>query len=188
MGYISQMFSTKRLSLRAFQSGDEDKLLSLFNNALVAPMMNDGFVRPHGPKFKETLKEIAEGSLMFCVIEEVEGEAFVGMAGFFNKPEAKNRCGEISIAILPEFWNKGYGTEAIRFMVDHGFHSLALHRISLGVHAINDRAIAVYRKIGFIEEGRIRERVWVNGAWTDAVWMGLLAKEWAEKKRSSASQ
>jgi RimJ/RimL family protein N-acetyltransferase len=59
----------------------------------------------------------------------------------------KNRDSMIAIALLPKFWNEGYGTEAMRFVVDYGFRWLALHRVSLGVFESNKGAIATYKKM-----------------------------------------
>ena len=44
--------------------------------------------------------------------------------------------------------------------------------------ADNARALASYRRLGFVEEGRQREHAWVRGAYTDMVLMGLLRSQW----------
>jgi len=63
-------------------------------------------------------------------------------------------------------------------MVRYGFLELGLNRVGLNVWAYNDRAIAAYRKAGFVEEGRTREAVWHDGRFHDELSMGLLASEW----------
>ncbi|TPN90498.1 GNAT family protein [Mesorhizobium sp. B1-1-5] len=74
------------------------------------------------------------------------------------------------------YLGKGYGTEAIRLVLGYAF-GLGLHRISLRVLSCNSRAIACYRKCGFVEEGREREAALVSGAWQDDIIMGLLDRE-----------
>lgn len=54
---------------------------------------------------------------------------------------------------------KGYGTEAIRLILDYGFNYLNLNNINLDVMEFNDRAIACYKKCGFKEIGRRRKSI-----------------------------
>ena len=54
-------------------------------------------------------------------------------------------------------WGKGYGTDASRVTIRYGFQELNLYRIWLDVFGYNDRAQALYRRLGFTEEGRLRE-------------------------------
>ncbi|RWM12879.1 MAG: N-acetyltransferase [Mesorhizobium sp.] len=74
------------------------------------------------------------------------------------------------------YLGKGYGAEAIRLVLGHAF-GRGLHRVSLRVLSSNSRAIACYRKCGFVEEGHEREAALVNGAWQDDIIMGLLDRE-----------
>lgn len=48
----------------------------------------------------------------------------------------------------------------------------------LEVHAANERGIRAYRSCGFVEEGRMREHVWLGGRYADNVIMGVLREEW----------
>lgn len=74
-------------------------------------------------------------------------------------------------------WGAGYGTAAARLIIDHGFNRLNLHRIFLRVFSHNERAIASYAKLGFVEEGRLRQHQWREDGWVDTVYMGLLRDE-----------
>lgn len=74
---------------------------------------------------------------------------------------------------------KGIGTEATRAVLTYAFSELKLHRVSLRVLAINDRAIRAYKKCGFQVEGRERETALVDGAWHDDLIMGVLEHEFA---------
>ena len=53
-------------------------------------------------------------------------------------------------------------------------------RVWLWVHAGNERAARSYRACGFVEEGRLRQHVWSNGNYEDAVYMGILRSEWEQ--------
>jgi len=70
--------------------------------------------------------------------------------------------------------SKGYGTEAVRLLVDYAFVKLNLHRIGLGVHEDNLGAIRAYQKVGFVEEGRFRDHALRGGRYRDTVCMSIL--------------
>lgn len=83
------------------------------------------------------------------------------------------------------FWSRGYGSEALRLMLRHGFDDLALHRIDLRVIEYNHRAIRSYEKCGFVREGIERESALVDGTWYDDVMMSILESEY--RGRSDAA-
>ncbi|MEN6401563.1 MAG: GNAT family protein, partial [Armatimonadia bacterium] len=80
-----------------------------------------------------------------------------------------------------EYWNGGYGTDAMLTLCGFGFNQCNLHRIQLDVFAENARAIRCYEKVGFVHEGRRREAIFRHGRYQDLIVMGLLAEEYREK-------
>jgi RimJ/RimL family protein N-acetyltransferase len=72
------------------------------------------------------------------------------------------------------YWGRGYGTDAMRLVVNYGFAELNLARVSLEAFAYNTRAIRSYEKAGFSQEGRQRERMRRDGQRLDVVRMGIL--------------
>lgn len=76
-----------------------------------------------------------------------------------------------------DYLSKGYGTEAIKLILDYGFNYLNLHSISLHVLSCNARAIKCYKKCGFKQTGIIRENKYVNGKYYDTVCMDILKSE-----------
>ncbi len=78
-------------------------------------------------------------------------------------------------------WEKGYGTEATQLMIAHGFNTLNLNRIRLRVMAYNPRAICVYKKVGFVQEGIFRKENYRNGAYHDVIAMAVLKTDWQQK-------
>ena len=98
-----------------------------------------------------------------------------------------NGQAELGIGICePALWDKGYGTEASRVILDFGFGELRLHRVFLHVFAGNERAVRVYEKVGFVHEGTKRESYYRHGRYLDSHVMGILDSEWAslERRRS----
>ena len=72
---------------------------------------------------------------------------------------------------------KGYGTEAIRMILQYGFDILNLHNIMLLVHADNPSGLACYKKVGFTEVGRRREARIKNGRHIDLIYMDILSTD-----------
>jgi RimJ/RimL family protein N-acetyltransferase len=88
------------------------------------------------------------------------------------------RHAEVGIGLVADARGNGYGTDALRVLAEFAFTRRNLRRLHLSVLASNARAIASYRKVGFVEEGRRREHCWVRGAYDDEILMGLLRSEW----------
>jgi RimJ/RimL family protein N-acetyltransferase len=106
----------------------------------------------------------------------IDAAGFIGHIRFHNLiPDDKRAALAIGID-NPAYLSKGYGAEAIKLALAYAFER-GLHRVSLRVLASNARAIACYRKCGFIEEGREREAALVGGVWQDDIVMGLLDRE-----------
>jgi RimJ/RimL family protein N-acetyltransferase len=113
----------------------------------------------------------------FFAIETKDGR-HIGNTNLFSV-EAENRCAELGIMIgEKDCWSKGYGAGALRTLLTFGFGEMNLHRISLNVYAFNERGIACYHKVGFVDEGRGRERIFTEGAYHDVLWMSVLRGEW----------
>lgn len=94
-----------------------------------------------------------------------------------------NKKAEIAMLIGGKTeWNKGYGTEAVRIIVEYGFGQLLLHRIYAGVRSDNMGMITVFEKCGFIREGILKDSVFKNGKFYDAVVYGIISKHGSVQK------
>ena len=76
-----------------------------------------------------------------------------------------------------EFRNNGYGTEAIKLLLEYGFRYLNLHSIKLDLISINERAHKCYLKCGFKDTGASREEIFLNGKYYDKLHMDILETE-----------
>lgn len=106
----------------------------------------------------------------------VDGDVVGSCALSHEDPLARHA--EIGIALRSERRGQGYGTDALRLLVEFAFTRRNLRRVYLVALASNAAALAAYAKVGFAEEGRHREHCWVRGRYEDEVAMGLLRSEW----------
>ncbi|WP_078595789.1 GNAT family N-acetyltransferase [Evansella clarkii] len=82
----------------------------------------------------------------------------------------------------PSVLGKGLGTEVTQLILHYAFRGLKLHRVDLRVLEYNKRAIACYKKCGFIEEGKEREGALINGNYESDVMMSILDREYEAPK------
>lgn len=89
-----------------------------------------------------------------------------------------NRTAELAIYIGDHnFRNGGYGKDTLRLLMDYAFKTANLNRVWCEVFS-NNEAINVYRKIGFKDEGKLRQHHYENGQYIDCYMLGLLKEEW----------
>lgn len=75
------------------------------------------------------------------------------------------------------YWGRGYATDTVRAVCRYGFEDMRLHKVTLTVATENCAARKAYEKVGFVEEGRLRQVFRRDGRWFDMFTMGLLADE-----------
>jgi L-phenylalanine/L-methionine N-acetyltransferase len=114
----------------------------------------------------------SQGSIVICA--EYEGR-IVGNAGLEVGRLRRAHCATLGIGIHDAFQGRGVGSALMRALVDYADGSLGLRRIELEVFADNAAAIALYRKFGFVEEGRARGGSIRNGTLADTLYMARYA-------------
>ena len=106
-----------------------------------------------------------------------EDDRYLGQIGV-HQIHARSRVGRLGCVIASRAeMGKGYGSAAVRAVAERAFGELALHKLWLMVFASNDRGRRLYGRLGFVEEGVLREEYFHDGAWHDMVRMGLLAHD-----------
>jgi len=176
------MITGKRVRLRAIEREDIPTFVRWLNDREVTQ-----FLLVNSPFSKAMEEEWFEGQLkhpphegQVLAIEAKVGDQWlhIGNTGI-HQVDPVNHSAEFGILIGEKaYWNQGYGGEATRLALQHGFDDLNLHRIFLRVYANNPRAIACYTTAGFVLEGALRQAIYKNGAYIDEIVMGILKSEW----------
>jgi RimJ/RimL family protein N-acetyltransferase len=164
--------------LRAFRPSDADDRLAAGVDP-EAVRMYGGDYRNAAPMTPESaarwLEQRRAEATTWAI--EVEGSC-VGHVRLREDPLG-TRAALLSIGIFrPAARGRGVGTAAMRLVLRHAFETLGLHRVGLRVLAYNTRAIAAYRKCGFVEEGRLRSVLFLDDVWHDDLLMGILDEEY----------
>ena len=124
---------------------------------------------------KEFLTSIKKEKIF--AVRLLENDELLGNIGF-NSLDMVNRNGALGVLIgNPKHQRKGYGTEALKLILDYGFSFLNLRNISLKVFEYNEPAYNMYKKIGFKEVGRLRKAVEIMGKTYDIIIMDMLKEE-----------
>ncbi|KAA1469813.1 acyl-CoA N-acyltransferase [Dentipellis sp. KUC8613] len=180
------MFETAHLILRAYRKSDEDALHDSWNTYAVQVLATTGYVVPKPDSFKASAEWWLSQALIFVVVEDKESGKFVGRASL-RGATPRNRDAEVAISLSPEWWGKGYGTEIMTWLVDYGFRGLGLHRLSLSATSNNERALALYKKVGFVEEIVRKKAAWIEGRWVDVVEMGIVEDDFVTRHAQTAA-
>jgi RimJ/RimL family protein N-acetyltransferase len=173
-----------RIMLREYRRDDLPWIRQWVNDPDIVCHLSDIFLYPHPLESTETfLDSMLDGSSdsRGFVIADITDEAYIGQVNL-DAIDWKNRVGRVGIVIgSTEYFGLGYGTEAMRLLIQFAFLEMNLNRLELDVYDFNERAIRCYLSCGFRQEGRLRERQYKNGRYVDVIQMGLLRSDWEEK-------
>ena len=101
----------------------------------------------------------------------------IGTCGYHKWEKAYFRA-EIGYDLSPDCWGQGYMTEALRAVMRHGFERMGLNRIDALVYIKNDRSIQLLQRLGFKQEGLLRDYICLDGIFFDHFLFALLRREW----------
>ena len=94
-----------------------------------------------------------------------------------------HRRAEFQIIIDPTYQGYGYATTATRLALDYGFFVLNMHKLYLVVDRRNEKAIHIYKKVGFTIEGELKDEFFVDGSYHNAIRMCIFQAEYLEMNR-----
>lgn len=172
---------TERLCLRPVVIEDLEAIHEL-NSLEETARFNTGEI----PKNKEETRMTCEtrivenakekGSRFIFTVELTGTGQFIGLIGM-NKGKEKYNNAEVWFKIHPHFWNKGYGTEALKGMITFGFDHLKLHRIEAGSATENTASVKVIEKAGMLREAHTRQLLPLKSGWADNYGYAILSTD-----------
>ncbi|KPM44531.1 hypothetical protein AK830_g1995 [Neonectria ditissima] len=206
---IVDAFQSARL--RYIRADDSDEALKNFvpqivQDPLIQAMASPSMLQPTGKKDLDSYLRSVTCSLLGVAIclspeedsrinppEDANGDTapntkptIIGIMcigwGGVSSMDRHHRNSDIGISLAKPYQDKGYGREAINWMLDWAFRHAGLHTVGITTASYNPKAVHLYEDIGFKLEGRRRETIWQNRQWHDLLEFGVTEGEW-EKLR-----
>lgn len=177
-----EMLKGEKIFLRRLEKSDLEKTFRWVNETEIYVTM--GIFGPRTTRAQEHWYESifeSKTNLVFAVCR-VDDQEHIGNASIFDL-DARNRNAGLTI-MLPDQENrgKGYGAETVRLMCDYAFDYLNLYKVYCKTD--NPVAAKLYKSIGFVQEGVLRDQAYHYGRYIDKLVFGLLKNEYDLVKRS----
>ena len=158
------------LMYRAYNRDDAKMLLEIRRHAAVSKYMDTTI-----PKSVEDTEKRIEGyhnaftnnEGITWAIKEKSSEELIGDIGIWSI-DKKNARGDIGYILHPNYWKKGYMTEALNILIRFGFNDLKLHSYAANVNVYNENSKALLLKLGFKLEATFRENFYYDGHFLDS--------------------
>lgn len=110
-------------------------------------------------------------------LERKDQPGLIGSCGLFSWNRQWRKC-TVGYELAPEATGQGLMTEALRAILEWGFAQMGVNRIDAQIHPANARSIRLASRLGFVEEGRLREVARWGGRQHDMLQFSLLRREW----------
>ncbi|MBB6218003.1 ribosomal-protein-alanine N-acetyltransferase [Anaerosolibacter carboniphilus] len=172
---------TSRLLLRKITSEDAKVLLNYWSDEDVIRYMNIESLTKiefiH--EMIDLLNNLYDNrqAIRWGIINK-ENNHLIGTCGYNSGLDENEHTGEIGYEIGKEYWGKGFMQEALKSVIDYGFQTMDLNRIEALVMLENIASIELLKKLGFKEEGVLREHGFYKNSFWDEYCFSLLKREW----------
>lgn len=172
--------TTRRLVLRPLRGSDAPEIFAFKSDPEVTRHYGQ---EPH-PNLDATRswiqrreEDYARRSMLFWAFTPTGDDHAIGSGCLWNF-DPGFRTAEVGYELHPSYWNQGLMTEAVSAIVDFAFRDLGFHRIEANPFAENVASVKLLEKLGFKEEGRLRERHFFRDRYLDQLYFGILREEW----------
>lgn len=175
---LPEVIETQRLRLRPWELGDIDDVFSYARDdewARYLRLLPRPYHRRHAEEFiaRQLLADRMTHPTWAIVLEDLV------MGGINLRFDFGNRLGELGYSIARAQWNRGYGTEAAKAVIDAAFATHPdLNRVRAMADVRNEASQRVLVKVGMKKEGVLRANRVERGEPMDEAWFGLLRSEW----------
>lgn len=166
------------VTLREYRKEDGEPMLRWYADERVTSSLSDIFLRNHTADSRDGFLSMVmnnQSNDLWFIISRADSLEYLGQVDI-TAIDWVNRCGTLGIVIgSPDNFNKGYGTRALKLIVDYAFRRAGLHKVNLSVYDFNPGGMRAYEKAGFVQEGRLKDQIWRNGRWHDVILMAAFS-------------
>jgi ribosomal-protein-alanine N-acetyltransferase len=173
---------TKNLILESFTIQDAEELFKIRSDNRVTKYLdrnNHKTVEESKTMIQGIIQSYKDKTGINWIIREKGSLKVVGYIGFWSLIKENVRA-EIGYALKPEYWGKGYMSEALFKVIEYGFKEFELHSIVGNVNPENKSSIKILEKFGFKKEAHFREDYLFNGKFLDSEIYCLLETDFSQ--------
>jgi len=187
---FAEPIRTERLTLRLMTEADVDDVYAYQSRDDVCEYLL------HGPRSRDEVIEMVGKYAAATRLAEnddwIEPAIELGMPDgtsrvighmYLNLASVENLGAEIGWTLHPDFFGKGYASEAATAILDLAFDELGMHRVRAELDPRNDASIALCRRLGMREEAFFVKDMMFKGDWADTGVYAILDTEWAARRR-----
>ncbi len=174
---------TKNLILESFTIQDAEELFKIRSDNRVTKQLdreNHKTVEESKTMIQSIIQSYKDKAGINWIIRKKKSLEVVGYIGYWNLIRENVRA-EIGYALKPEYWGKGYMSEALLKVLEYGFNEFKLHSIVGNVNPQNKRSIKILEKFEFKKEAHFREDYLYNGKYLDSEIYCLLETDFSLK-------
>ncbi|WP_077368750.1 GNAT family N-acetyltransferase [Anaerosalibacter sp. Marseille-P3206] len=173
------MYYGEKVCLRAYREEDVPKATSFVNDEELKKLLVTNIPFPmtlwEEEEWVKSQKSSQNGSYNFA-IEDIETKKYIGGCGI-QEVNWLSRVATVGIMIGDkEYWGKGYGTDAMKVLMDFIFNKMNIRKIRLSTFSFNMRARKSYEKCGFEVEGILKDEIFKDGKYYDEIIMSVFNK------------
>jgi RimJ/RimL family protein N-acetyltransferase len=183
------VLTTARLVLRETIAGDVAAVFAMESD----PVAMRYWSRPPMQEVAEAQASVERAIGFFAsrtglrwAITRSGDDHLLGHVSLFSFSEQNERA-EIGYGLAREHWGMGFMNEALIAVVDYAFGPLGLRRIEADTDPRNLASLRALERLGFTREGLLRERWQVGDEISDSALLGLLAREWSERRGDASA-
>ncbi len=175
----------EKLYLRGLERADlEGEYFDWLNDREVTRFLRSGLFPNNAERMEEYYRSVAlsPDNVMLAIIEK-ESDRHIGNIKL-GPIDWVARIAFLGIMVGDKkSWGKGYGTEAIRLVIDYAFNRLNLHKVTAGIVAIHQASIRAFEKAGFEVEGQAKSQFFLDGEYCDSLYLGITREDFLKNSK-----
>ena len=174
-------YKLNKIIMRKLREEDAMSMLNYISNPEVNKYLPDDAEMNNCEEIKDMIKSINQGfmesnNIRWGIVDK-ESSKIIGDCGFY-KTDLKNKTGEISYRLSPEFWGQGIMSKILKQMLSFGFKEIELNRIEASVIPGNKGSLHILENNGFKKEGVLRDSLFKNNKYYDLIVYSILKRDY----------
>lgn len=188
LDYSNYFWQGKTIRLRALTSDDAGYRFAQSLDSISREEFNIGIELPTTVELQKGYLDKYGGckqvNTMIAFALETHEQAYAGLATIHSIDERHGTFG-FSVLVDRQYRKRGYAEDAVQLILKYGFLERRFHKCDSSCASYNTASTQLHRKLGFIQEGRLREKYFYNGEHHDELLFGMTLEEYHATKRTS---